>query len=229
MAGKILVVDDDAALIKTIERILIDAGYAPILAHTAEDGLRLAVEERPDLALLDIMVPSMGGWEVCRRLRELSEIPIIFLTALGDVNSVVRGLEMGADDYVVKPFKRPEILARIKAQLRRAQAPEPPTRAFDFGRGALHVDIEAHVVRIEGDEVELTPREFELLATLVQNAGRVVPTADLVRKAWGLNDDSAKENIKPYIHYLRKKIEVDPTLPRWIKTVRGVGYRFADE
>lgn len=229
MLGKILVVDDDAALTKTIERILIDAGYTVLLAYTAEDGLRLAKAERPDLALLDIMVPNMGGWEVCRQLREYSDLPIMFLTALGNVESVVRGLEMGADDYMVKPFKTPEFLARIKAQLRRAQAPTNRTSLFEFGSGALAVDMHAHLVRVEGREVELTPREFELLAILVRNAGRVIPTADLVWKAWGLKDASAKENIKPYIHYLRRKIEVDPAAPYWIRTVRGVGYRFADE
>ena len=133
MLGKILVVDDDAALTKTIERILVDAGYTALLAHTAEDGLRLALSERPDLALLDIMVPIMGGWEVCQRLREFSDIPIIFLTALGNVEDVVRGLELGADDYMVKPFKKMEILARINAQLRRAQTPVNSSHLFEFG------------------------------------------------------------------------------------------------
>jgi DNA-binding response OmpR family regulator len=229
MLGKILVVDDDVALTKTIERILVDAGYSVILAHTAEDGLRLGLTQRPDLALLDIMVPNMGGWEVCQRLRGSSDIPIIFLTALGNVENVVRGLEMGADDYMVKPFKQPEILARIQAHLRRRQPASERQQKHQFGDGALSIDLSAHVVKLEGREVELTPREFELLATLVDNAGRVIPTPDLVWKAWGLKDESALDNIKPYIHYLRKKIELDPASPRWIKTVRGVGYRFADE
>lgn len=229
MICKILVVDDDAALTKTIERILIDAGYSVILAHTAEDGVRQALTQRPDLVILDIMVPNMGGWEVCQRIREASDIPIIFLTALGNVENVVQGLEMGADDYMVKPFKHPEILARIRAHLRRRQPAAERQQKHQFGEGALSIDLSSHVVRLEGREVELTPREFELLATLVDNAGRVVPTPDLVWKAWGLKDESALDNIKPYIHYLRKKIELDPASPRWIKTVRGVGYRFADE
>jgi two-component system response regulator MtrA len=228
-AGRILVVDDDIALTKTIERILIDAGYAVVLAHTAEDGLRIALSEQPHLVLLDVMVPHIGGWETCRRLRELSDIPIIFLTALAEVENVVRGLEMGADDYLVKPFQHKELLARIKAHLRRMQATTKPVRPFVFGDGALVVDLPAHRVESNGRKVELTPRESELLAALVGNAGRVVSTADLVWQAWGLKDSDAVDNIKPYIHYLRKKIEVDPASPRWILTVRGVGYRFADE
>jgi DNA-binding response OmpR family regulator len=130
---------------------------------------------------------------------------------------------------MVKPFKQPEILARIQAHLRRRQPASERQQKHQFGDGALSIDLSAHVVKLEGREVELTPREFELLATLVDNAGRVIPTPDLVWKAWGLKDESALDNIKPYIHYLRKKIELDPASPRWIKTVRGVGYRFADE
>jgi DNA-binding response OmpR family regulator len=136
---------------------------------------------------------------------------------------------MGADDYLVKPFKHKELLARIKAQLRRMQALPRPVQPFVFGDGSLVVDLPAHRVETNGRKVELTPRESELLAALVSNAGRVVSTADLVWQAWGLKDRDAVDNIKPYIHYLRKKIEVDPASPRWILTVRGVGYRFADE
>jgi two-component system response regulator MtrA len=235
MPGKILIVDDDIALAKTVETILVDAGFAPIIAHTAEDGIRLARSQKPDLALLDVMVPNMGGWEACQQLREFSDIPVIFLTALGDVDDIVRGLEMGADDYMIKPFKQREILARIRAQLRRARASEArslspaPVELFEFGDGGLQVNLPAHQVKVDGREVELTPREFELLAALVKNAGRVVTTADLVRQAWGLKDEDALDNIKPYIHYLRRKIEEDSASPRWIRTVRGVGYRFEDE
>jgi DNA-binding response OmpR family regulator len=227
--SRILIVDDDIALAKTIERILTDAGFGTILAYTAEEGLRSALSQRPDLVLLDVMVPQMGGWETCRRLRERSDIPIIFLTALAEVENVVRGLEMGADDYLVKPFKQLELVARVKAHLRRVQTTTRPSQKYVFGDGSLVVDLPAHRVKTNGREVELTPRESELLAALVGNAGRVVSTADLVWQAWGLKDVSAIDNIKPYIHYLRKKIEADPASPRWILTVRGVGYRFADE
>ncbi|MFQ5400158.1 MAG: response regulator transcription factor [Anaerolineae bacterium] len=229
MLTKILLVDDDVALAKTIERLLVGADYEPILAHTAEDGLRFFHTHHPDLALLDVMVPNMGGWELCRRLREVSELPVIFLTALGNVDNVVRGLELGGDDYVVKPFDQTEFLARVKAHLRRRKATAGTAEKYSFGEGAFTVDIPARLVMVEGKAVDLTPREFDLLTTLVCSAGRVIPTAELVRKAWGMSDYSALDNIKPYIHYLRKKIEADPASPRWILTVRGVGYRFADE
>ncbi|MFQ5437187.1 MAG: response regulator [Anaerolineae bacterium] len=227
MSGNILVVDDDIALAKTVEAILRQAGHAAVLAHTAEDGVRLALNDQPDLVLLDVMVPNMGGWEACRRVREQSDVPIIFLTALGQVNDVVRGLEIGADDYIVKPFNHSELLARVMAHLRRRQTSPQLEDSLHFGNSAFVINMEAHTVEVDGRTVELTPREFQLLAALAYQAGRVVPTADLVKQAWGLKDRDAIDNIKPYIHYLRKKLETDPAAPRWILTVRGVGYRLA--
>lgn len=228
MFERILVVDDDVHLTTMIEGMLKDSGYAPLVAHTAEDGVRLAERREPDLVLLDVMVPTMGGWEACRRLRAISDMPIIFLTALGDVSDVVKGLEMGADDYLVKPFRQVELLARIRAHLRRV--PDRwPTQRLAFGDEKLVIDLAAHVVEVRGKEVELTPREFDLLAALAREAGRVVTRDDLLRRAWGIDDETAVDNLKPYIHYLRKKIEEDPAAPRWILTVRGVGYRLADE
>lgn len=224
MPSKILIVDDDVALNKTLEVVLGRAGHQVIQAHTAEDGVRLALTNRPDLILLDVMVPNMGGWEACRRLREQSDIPIIFLTALGQVDDVVRGLKIGADDYVVKPFNHSELLARIMAHLRRTKT--DVGSILEFGQGALILDLNAHSVEVDGRSIDLTPREFDLLTSLAENAGRVVPTSDLARQAWGLKDRDAVDNIKPYIHYLRKKLEKDPASPRWIKTIRGVGYRF---
>lgn len=227
MAAKILVVDDDIPLTRTLQRILATQRYDSIVAHTAEDGLEMATTQDPDLVLLDVMIPNMGGWETCRRLRESSDVPVIFLTAIGETDSIVRGLEMGADDYVVKPFEPPVILARIKASLRRARIEDESRDHLVFDNGALEIDLAAHRVVVEGEEVELTRREFDLLSTLASNAGRVMSTEDLVQQAWGLNYGS--ENIKPYVHYLRKKIEPDPTEPRYVLTVRGVGYRFIDE
>ncbi len=229
MPNKILVVDDDVALTKTINRILCDAQYDPVFAHTAEDGVRLAKEERPDLILLDVMIPHMGGWAVCQTVREFTATPIIFLTALGDVENIVKGLELGADDYMVKPFDRAEFLARIKAHLRRTRVVVGTQSRFELGDGALVMDTAAHTVMVKNQPVELTPREFDLLLVLVSQAGQVVPTAELVKEAWSLTDRDALDNIKPYIHYLRKKIETDPAAPRWIKTVRGIGYRLEIE
>lgn len=228
MYEKILIVDDDIPLTRTLERILTTGDYHPLVAHTAEDGLRLALSEDPDLVLLDVMIPSMGGWEACRQLRQRSDVPVLFLTALGDTENVVHGLEIGADDYIVKPFEPPVILARIKAHLRRMNAPDKsPQQFFSFNDGALEIDLTAHTVTLNGEDVSLTRREFDLLSVLITNAGRVMTTDELVRQAWGRQYSS--DNIKPYVHYLRKKIEPDPSSPRYVLTVRGVGYRFADD
>jgi DNA-binding response OmpR family regulator len=229
MHNKILVVDDDIALTKTLHNILLSASYVPLTARTAEAGLAQIISEEPDLVLLDVMIPTMGGWEACRRMRKLSDLPIIFLTALDHVDNVVKGLEMGADDYIVKPFEKAELLARIKAHLRRGSVPGNTAAELTFAQGAMHINLAAHEVRLHGELVELTPREFELLVTLARRAGQVIPTAELVKAAWGMLDPGASDNIKPYIHYLRKKLETDPAAPRWIQTVRGVGYRFNNE
>jgi DNA-binding response OmpR family regulator len=230
MKPKILVVDDDMALAKTIGHILAQAYYQPVLAYTAEDGLVLAQRQLPDLALLDVMVPAMGGWELCRRMRRITAVPIIFLTALDGVDNVVQGLEVGADDYLVKPFEQAELLARVMAHLRRASAGVKPSRQrHELGGGALIVDVEARTVWLHGAPVDLTPREFDLIAVLAEQAGHVVRTTELVERAWHMQDEKAAENVKPYIHYLRKKLEADPAAPRWIQTVRGVGYRLAAE
>ncbi len=229
MLTKILVIDDDIALTKTLEQILQSEQYYPIVAHTAEDGLRLALHEKPDLILLDVMIPAMGGWEMCRRLRQKSNVPVIFLTALGTSNDVVHGLEIGADDYIIKPFEPPVILARIKAQIRRVNVNTDSPTQLSFGEGMIEIDLAGRTVSSEEKPIDLTRREFDLLATLAKNAGHVIPTAELAIQAWGPEYSTSSENIKPYIHYLRKKIEADPTSPYWIQTVRGIGYRFSPE
>lgn len=228
MPPKILVVDDDLHLTTNVQTILEDGGYEVLIAHTAEDGLRLAQKGRPDLAILDVMIPTMGGWELCHRIRQTSDMPIIFLTALGDVDDVVQGLESGADDYLVKPFRRPELLARIKAHLRRVSDAGQAQR-LTFGQDTIIVDMIQRSVSVRGESVELTPREFDLLRVLVENVGRVVSARELLRQAWDMEYEEAKDNLKPYIHYLRKKIEKDPAAPQWIVTVRGVGYRFVEQ
>lgn len=230
MLSKILVVDDDVSLTDTIVQLLEENGLDPLVAHTAEDGLSLAMSAKPDLALLDIMIPTMGGLELCQRIRVSSSMPIIFLTALGETEQIVHGLGVGADDYLVKPYEPAVLLARVKAHLRRTQRVETtlPTR-YEFGHGDLVIDIPSRRVLVEGVDVEMTPREFDLLAVLVRNAGRVITTTELIQTAWGARFRDATDNIKPYIHYLRKKIEKDPASPRWILTARGVGYRFMDD
>lgn len=229
MTHSILIVDDDIPLSKTIESILQTAGYQTITAYTAEDGVSLARSQKPDLALLDVMIPAMGGWEMCRQIRAFTDMPVIFLTAMGSVENVVQGLETGADDYIVKPFDPAEVLARIMAHLRRAKPAARPDDHFSFGAGDLEIDVRSYSVRAYGKEIALTNREFQLLQVLAANAGKVITSRDLARSAWNMDDASAIDNIKPYIHYMRKKIEADPASPRWIQTVRGVGYRLLTE
>ncbi len=228
MQHSILVVDDDVPLTETLTSLLSDAGYSVLIAHTAEDGLRLALSSEPGLALLDIMVPVQGGLELCRHIRAFSDIPILFLTALGDVDHVVKGLELGADDYMVKPFRSAELLARIKAHLRRTPPQAGEAENLRFGDDEIVINLPTRRVMVNGKEIDLTPREYDLLVTLAKTPGRVCPSGDLLRRAWGMTHVKANDNIKPYIHYLRKKIEEDPAAPRWILTIRGVGYRFAD-
>ncbi|PID86158.1 MAG: DNA-binding response regulator [Chloroflexi bacterium] len=229
MSPKILVVDDDIPLTKSIIQILLAENYTPLAAYTAEDGVEIARQQNPDLALLDVMVPTMGGWEMCRRIRQFSDMPILFLTAMGSVENIVQGLEAGADDYMVKPFNSAELIARIMAHLRRTNAQSSSEEFLNFQEGNLIIDIPSRQVKVSGQEIKLTNREFQLLVVLAQNANKVVTTADLAVQAWQMNDQHGIDNIKPYIHYLRKKIEKDPAAPQWIHTIRGVGYRLQTE
>ncbi|NLX10976.1 MAG: response regulator transcription factor [Chloroflexi bacterium] len=227
MADKILVIDDEEMTVQLITILLERRGYEVVKAYRAEDGLRKAYRTHPDLILLDIMMPDMDGWEVCRRLRELSDVPIIFLTAKDDVRDVVKGLEMGADDYVVKPYDNNELIARIKAQLRRAPKPAV-SEELVFDTGNFQINFISREVRVRGNQVHLTPKEFNLLGVLARNAGRVITRTELVKEAWGPEYGDAIDSLKLYIHYLRQKIEVDPQDPTYILTSRGVGYRFAN-
>ncbi len=224
MNRSILLIEDDVNINEQIVLFLHKSGFSIDFYFTAENGLLAAQNRNYDLILLDVMVPVMGGWELCRRLREHNNTPLIFITALDRPEEVVRGLSLGADDYLVKPFDMNVLLARINANLRRSPLGEDET--YRFGEDEITIDRPAHIVTIRGDVVDFTPREFSLLTTMAAYAGRVIPTDELLAQAWGEGYRDTPENIKPYIHYLRKKIEEDPTNPRWINTVRGVGYRF---
>lgn len=226
MAEKILVIDDEEMTVQLISMLLERRGFEVIKAYRAEDGLRKAYRTHPDLILLDIMMPDMDGWEVCRRLRELSDVPIVFLTAKDDVRDVVKGLEMGADDYVVKPYDNNELVARIKAHLRRAPKPSV-SEELVFDTGNFRINFISREVRVRGTQVHLTPKEFNLLGVLARNAGRVITRTELVKEAWGPEYGDAIDSLKLYIHYLRQKVEEDPEHPVYILTSRGVGYRFA--
>jgi DNA-binding response OmpR family regulator len=227
MAEKILIIDDEETTLELIRLLLEHRGYEVIKATRADDGLRKAYRTQPDLVLLDIMMPDLDGWEVCRRLRELSEVPIIFMTALSEARDIVKGLELGADDYIIKPYDNDELIARVRAHLRRAPKNEVLEElVFDGGR--LRINFLNRQVFVEGEAKGLTPKEFNLLSVLTRNSGRVVTRQELVSAAWGPEYDDAVDSLKLYIHYLRKKIERDVNHPRYILTARGVGYRFTN-
>ncbi len=227
MSEKILVIDDEENNVELISILLERRGYEPIPGYSAEEGLRLAYRNQPDLVLLDIMMPDMDGWEVCKRLREMSDVPIIFLTARDETPDIVKGLEMGADDYIVKPYNNEELVARVRAHLRRSPRPNV-SEELAFNNGEFRINFLNREVRVRDELKHLTPKEFNLLGVLVRNAGRVVPRNELVTQAWGDEYGDAIDSLKLYIHYLRQKVEVNPTRPEYIVTSRGVGYRFVE-
>ncbi|HUN08519.1 MAG TPA: response regulator transcription factor [Aggregatilineales bacterium] len=226
MAEKILVIDDEEATVQLISILLERRGYEVVKAYRAEDGLRKAYRTHPDLVLLDIMMPDMDGWDVCKRLRDMSDVPIIFLTARDDTRDIVRGLEMGADDYIAKPYENDELIARIRAHLRRSPRPSI-SEELVFNGGDFRINFMNREVHVRNEIKHLTPKEFNLLGVLVRNAGKVVTRNELVADAWGEEYTDAIDSLKLYIHYLRNKIEIDPNHPEYIMTLRGVGYRFA--
>ena len=225
MADKILIIDDEKPIVEMISQLLVKRGFEVFKAGCAQDGLRKAYHHQPDLVLLDVILPDMDGWEICRRLRELSDMPIIFVSARKDKNDIIKGLEIGADDYVTKPFDDDELVARIKARLRRS----PRTSLSEelvFNQGDFRINFMNREVWIRSNLKHLTPKEFNLLAVLVRNAGRVVTRTELVTEAWGEEYSDAIDSLKLYIHYLRQKLETNPQQPEYILTSRGVGYRF---
>jgi len=225
VSHRILIIEDDHSLANLIRWQLEREAFDAQTATRAADGLALVSEWHPDLVLLDIMMPEMDGWTVCQRIREISDVPVIFITALGAEKDVVRGLQLGADGYIVKPFGTKELVARIQALLRRRQPHHP--REHTYVNGRLFVNLDTHQVTLNGNDVELTPIEFKLLACLVEQEGRVLSHRFLLNQVWGPDYEDDRQYLKLYIWYLRQKIEDDPTDPKLILTQRGVGYRLA--
>ncbi len=222
---KILVIDDESALIEIIREALAEEGMEVVGASTAEEGLHTFFQEQPDLVVLDIMLPGCDGWEVCRRLRQVSNLPILMLTAKTDGADLVRGLNMGADDYVTKPFSLDILRARIEALLRRAVRNRRSANRM-FQVGDMKIDMLTREVTLRSDALSLTPKEFDLLAYLVRNAGRTVPHQELLRQVWGPEYSTETQYLSLYIWYLRNRIEENPHRPQRILTWRGLGYRF---
>ncbi|HUS16911.1 MAG TPA: response regulator transcription factor [Chloroflexia bacterium] len=226
---KFLIVDDDPAIVEAVS-IGLQFQWQDAEVFTAADGeagLKRFGELAPDVTLLDVNMPRLTGFEVLTRIREVSDAPVLMLTARGDEMSKVRGLELGADDYLVKPFSHLELFARIKAVLRRTDLPAPISAAPSFVSGPLTVNFDSREVTVAGQPVKLTPTEYKLLYQLVRNAGRVLPFDTLLGKVWGDEYRGDMDYLKTYVSRLRKKLGDDSENPRYIITERSVGYRFA--
>src|SRR5436305_14003465 len=226
-AKRILLAEDEVALRDFVSRNLHARGFEVLEASNGLEAMALWERENPHLLILDIMMPRMDGLEVCRRVREHSSVPIIVLTALDAESDKVAALDLGADDYLTKPFGVEELLARVRAVLRRTQQ-LPPLPASGIKRfGDLEVDLTGHTVRLRGEEVRLSPIEFALLEQLITNAGKVLTHRILLQRIWGPEYGGEAEYLRVYINRLRHKLEPDPANPRYILTEPGVGYRFA--
>jgi two-component system KDP operon response regulator KdpE len=224
----ILVVDDEPRMVKFVRMNLDLEGYRVSEAANGLDALDKVREELPDLVLLDVMMPEMDGFETLERIREVSTVPVIMLTVKGEEEDRIRGLELGADDYVTKPFSPRELASRIKAVLRRAEMAAPVEKTAIVIDKDLEVDFQRREVIARGERVKLRPTEYRLLYHLVNNAGWVMTHEMLLAKVWGYEYREESHLLRLYITYLRQKIEPDPSHPKYILTERGVGYRFVD-
>ena len=227
MPPRILLVDDEPNILGTLAPLLRTRGYEVFTAMNGRAALEAVDREKPDLIVLDLGLPDIDGVDLCREIRDGRSVPIVVLSARGAEGDKVRALDVGADDYVTKPFGAEELLARIRAALRRSEAPAPPSEPIV--RGGLTIDRERFRVLRDGNEVRLTPKEFELLTYLAQHPGRVLTHRAILRAIWGPNAVDQPEHLRVLIGALRKKIEANPSSPKYILTEPWVGYRFADE
>ena len=225
--NKVLIVEDDANLLETLKYSLHKEGYDVVMASDGEQAVAITRRERPDLVILDIMLPKINGFEVCRILRKEMTVPILMLTAKADEMDKIVGLEIGADDYMTKPFSMRELLARVMAMLRRTKMAEalPAGEPALFKIGNLEVDIARHRASLSGATLELSPKEFDLLAFLVKNRGLVFSREQLLEKVWGYDYAGDSRTVDVHIRWLRQKIEADPSHPGLLVTVRGTGYK----
>jgi len=230
MAHSVLLIEDDVVLSETLRLMLTKKGFNVEVAADAITGLQKAYASKPDVILLDIMLPGMDGWQACSRFREMSDVPIIMLTAMGADENVVKGLDMGADDYIVKPVTADELTARIRALLRRVSRSD--TGRNTRGRGQLLkvdyliIDFDKHEVTVDGNRIDLSPTEFRLLSVLARHKGRMLPHEFLLNEVWGPEYRGDIDYLRLYISYLRRKIEKDHSKPSLIHNEWGVGYRF---
>jgi DNA-binding response OmpR family regulator len=227
-AKLILVVDDEARMRRFMRMNLDLEGYRVIEAENGYEAVKRVREDLPDLVLMDVMMPEMDGFEALRTIRQTSNVPVIMLTVKGDEEDRIRGLELGADDYVTKPFSPRELASRIKAVLRRSEMPAPAEQSIIEVDDRLKIDFNRRQVIVDGEEIKLRPTEYRLLYHLVNNAGWTLPHETLLAKVWGHEYRDETHYLRLYITYLRQKIEEDPANPKYILTERGLGYRFVD-
>jgi len=226
MKEKILVIEDNTEFLELTKTWLQNAGYEVLTAEDGVEGMRRVYSSRPNLVLLDANMPKMDGWEVCRRIRDMSDIPVLMVTVNGQKSDRLKGFGVGADDYITKPVDFPELIARVQAVLRRAGTSVQEEGPNTFDNGEIEVDWRSRQVWVRGERVKLSPIEFKILACLIKNRGWIVTHEQLLEKAWGPNYIGDKSFVKLYIRYLRQKIEENPHNPRLILTERGVGYHF---
>lgn len=227
MRGKILVIEDDVEFLNLTQTWLQNAGYEVLTSQDGAEGLRRVYSSRPNLVLLDANIPKMDGWEVCRRIRDMSDIPVLMVTVNGQKADRLKGFVLGADDYITKPVDFPELIARVQAVLRRSDSATPDDGPSTFHNGEIEVEWRSRQVWVRGKRVKLSPIEYKILACLIKNRGWIVTHEQLLEKAWGPNYIGDKSFVKLYIRYLRQKIEENPHNPKFILTERGVGYHFA--
>ena len=221
----ILIVDDEVDIANSIQYVLKQEGYSILLAHDGLQAMQVIENQHPDLVILDVMMPGIDGYEVCRRVRATDKkTPILMLTARTSEVDTVVGLELGANDYIAKPVRLRELVARVKAQLREMPTEKPVNR--EIKTGELSIDLDSRIVKIKGEPIELTFKEFELLATMAKQPNRVFTRDQLFSQVWGSSFLGESRTVDVHIRYLREKLEVDPSHPKHILTVRGVGYRF---
>lgn len=223
---RLLLIDDDPLITEPLAETLSDYGYTVNSADNGRTGLTLALTTHPDLIILDVLMPNMDGWEVCREVRKQSVVPILMLTALGDEVDRVMGLELGADDYLTKPFGSRELVARVRALLRRVQFDQRGMTHGYHTIGALRLDLDNRLVWRDGKLLTLRHKEFDLLALLMSKAGATVDRAEIFDKVWGTSWLGDTRTLDVHVRWLREKIEEKPSKPRYLRTAHGVGYRF---
>jgi two-component system alkaline phosphatase synthesis response regulator PhoP len=225
---RLLIVDDEPNLRHSLSYALRQEGYEVATAEDGDRALDMFRSGKPDLVVLDVMLPKMDGLAVCRAIRRESDVPVIMLTARSSELDTVVGLEVGADDYLAKPFSTVELIARIRAALRRAAASRAGSGAEEVDSAGLHIDVNRHRVLVDGREIELKPREFDLLRFLASHPGQVFPRTQLLASVWGLDYSGDSRTVDTHVKTLRERLGDAPEQPRWIETVRGVGYRFRE-